>query len=133
MRRSPPTYVIGRSPRADIVFEDATVSRLHAELVRGRDGTWYLTDRGSTGGTFLWAAGRWNAFKQDYIGLGDRLRFGTYECRLDDLLRQVPYEGEVVKGSTEGESETGSSICDDRPKGPVRRDPITGDVIPANE
>ena len=78
MRRSPTTYLIGRSARADIVLEDATVSRLHAELVRGRDRTWYLTDRDSTGGTFRWDAGAWLALTQDFIRPGDRLRFGDF-------------------------------------------------------
>lgn len=129
MRSAQSTYVIGRSAHADIVIVDATVSRLHAELVRGRDRTWYLTDQGSTGGTFLWSAGKWVPVKQDYVIPGDRLKFGAFECSLEDLLQRIPPD--VVMESDP--QETGSAIRDDRPRGPVRRDPSTGDLISAKD
>ena len=133
MRGSPPTYVIGRSAQADIVFGDATVSRLHAELVKGRDGTWYLTDRGSTGGTYLWDEGSWVPVKQRFIGPGDRLMLGTFECGVDDLLRRIPGGGEVAPGPPDGEPGEGSPVRDDRPQGPVRRDPVTGEILSAGD
>lgn len=129
MSKSPSTYLIGRSAQADIVLGDATVSRLHAELVSGRDRTWYLTDRNSTGGTFRWDAGTWNTLTQDFIHPGDRLRFGTFECSADDLLRQVPLQGGAADGPPAGGSGSGPAIRDNRPQGPVRRDPMTGDVV----
>ena len=133
MPPSPSTYKIGRSPQADIVLVDATISRLHAELVRGRDGTWYLTDRDSMGGTFLWNEGEWNSIRQSFVRLGDRLKFGEYECGLDTLLHQISHGGGNSNESLAGESGTGSSIRDDRPQGPVRRDPVTGDLIPIED
>ena len=133
MRGSPPTYVIGRSAQADIVLGDATVSRLHAEFVKGRDGTWYLTDRGSTGGTYLWDEGSWVLVKQGFIGPGDRLKLGTFECSVDDLLRRIPGSGEVAPGPPDGEPVEGSPVRDDRPQGPVWRDPVTGEIIPAGD
>lgn len=42
--------VIGRSVGCDFVLNDPTVSRWHAELVRGEDG-WLVRDMGSTNGT----------------------------------------------------------------------------------
>ena len=129
MRSPLSTYLIGRSARADIIIGDATVSRLHAELVRGRNRTWYLTDCGSTGGTFLWNAGKWDPIKQDYVNPGDRFKFGGFECSLEDLLRRIPHEGAAEYGSQGTDSGTGSAIRDDRPRGPVRRDPSTGDLI----
>ena len=133
MRSSIATYVIGRSARADIVIGDATVSRLHAELVRGRNRTWYLTDRGSTGGTYLRNAGQWGPIRQDFIRPGDRLRFGEFESSLEDLLRRIPREGSTDGKSQGTELGAGSTDVDDRPRGPVRRDPATGDLIAEEE
>ena len=43
---------IGSRADNDVVLKDSTVSRVHAEIVRGRDGT-MLRDAGSTNGTFV--------------------------------------------------------------------------------
>jgi hypothetical protein len=47
--------VLGRSPGCQLVFDDDTVSRRHAEL-RMTDGRWILRDLGSSNGT--WVNGR---------------------------------------------------------------------------
>ena len=47
--------VLGRSRRCDVLLDDDTVSRMHAELRRDDDG-WYLRDLSSSNGTFI--AGR---------------------------------------------------------------------------
>ena len=49
---SAPRTVIGRGRDCDIVIEDVTVSREHAEL-RRRDGGYVLVDGGSLNGTYL--------------------------------------------------------------------------------
>ena len=129
MRSSLSTYLIGRSQKADIVIGDITVSRLHAELVRGRDRRWFLTDRSSTGGSYIWYEGKWKPVRQEFVRSGDRLKFGAFECSLDDLLHQLSHTGESKSESQGGETGTGTPILDDRPQGPVRRSPTTGDVI----
>ena len=48
--------IIGRSPDAQIVLEDNGISRHHATLQRGSDGTVRVTDLGSRNGT--WVDGR---------------------------------------------------------------------------
>ncbi len=49
-----PSLTIGRDQsRAQIVFTDATVSRLHARLVEEIDGIYMLHDEGSASGTFV--------------------------------------------------------------------------------
>ncbi len=133
MRGSPSTYLVGRSARADIVLEDPTVSRLHAELVKGGDGTWYLTDRGSTGGTYLRDEGNWVPVTQEFVRPGDRLMLGSFECGVDELLRRIPGGGEAASGPPGGEPGPGSPVRDDRPEGPVLRDPATGEILPAEE
>ena len=122
-RSSPATYVIGRSTVADIKLDDPTVSRLHAELVRSSDGTWYLTDRRSSGGTYRMDAGSWIEIVQDFVRPGDRLRLGGYECTLDDLLRLIPAVPGAASGSVDDGARGGvPTVHDDRPKGDVVRD-----------
>ena len=155
---SPVTYLIGRSREADIVLEDMSVSRLHAELVAGRDGTWYLTDRASSGGTCRLDAEGWAPIRQEYVHPGDRLRLGRFECTLDDLLRglstgsaaalepvasrpatapeplpqgEAPHPPGATAPETAGgePGEEGTPVRDDRPAGAVRRDPGTGEIL----
>ena len=135
MSRSLPTYLVGRSARADIVLPDPTVSRLHAELVRSKDGKWFLTDRRSTGGTFLgYADGSWEPLRQDFVSPSDRLRLGAFECRVDDLLRQLPGgQGGDGSGTSTGPGGEGVRASDDRIAGPVLRDPDTGEIVPGEE
>jgi DNA-binding NtrC family response regulator len=50
-----PTLTLGRSispPQADLLFEDAAMSRLHATLTRGPT-SWQVTDQKSVNGSFL--------------------------------------------------------------------------------
>ncbi len=46
------TYTIGRDPQSDIIVTDDRVSWRHATITVA-DGTWVLTDTGSTNGTFV--------------------------------------------------------------------------------
>ncbi|MEU6060842.1 ATP-binding cassette domain-containing protein [Streptomyces sp. NPDC047097] len=47
------TVRIGRGPDNDLVLDDLTVSRSHAELLVQSDGTYWIHDLGSHNGTFL--------------------------------------------------------------------------------
>lgn len=132
-RNSPATYLVGRSAEADIVLGDPTVSRLHAELVRGGDGKWYLTDRCSTGGTYLFDAAGWVPIAQEFVRPGDRLRLGSFVCTLDDLLRLIPTGGGAGPHPGGDGTGGGATIRDDRPDGPVRRDPNYGHIVPTED
>lgn len=48
-----PRVTIGRASASDVEIADASISRLHAELERQRDGSFQLSDAGSLNGTFL--------------------------------------------------------------------------------
>jgi hypothetical protein len=65
---------IGRSPDAEILLDDVTVSRDHAVLVR-RSGNWHLDDSGSLNGTYV------NRRRIDSHKLedGDELQVGKYK------------------------------------------------------
>ncbi|MCS7080342.1 MAG: FHA domain-containing protein [Chloracidobacterium sp.] len=46
-------FTIGRSPDCQLALKSAGVSRYHAEIVRQPDGTYYLRDLNSVGGTYV--------------------------------------------------------------------------------
>ena len=78
LRAPPPSrvpFALGRdSDRCSCVFDDRTVSRLHAEL-RWVNGGWVLADMGSMNGTWV------NGWRVDeaWIRTGDRVKLGAVE------------------------------------------------------
>jgi hypothetical protein len=64
--------VLGRSSSCQLVFDDDTVSRRHAELVL-RDGAWHVVDLGSSNGTYV--NGR--RVNDAEVRAGDELTLGT--------------------------------------------------------
>jgi hypothetical protein len=68
----PGTSVIGRLPECDIVLTDPGASRRHAQI-RGEDGTFTLTDLGSTNGTLVNGEPitRWILEEGDRITIGE--------------------------------------------------------------
>jgi pSer/pThr/pTyr-binding forkhead associated (FHA) protein len=63
----------GRHPESDIFLDDVTVSRRHAELVRG-EGTFTVSDVGSLNGTYV------NRDRIDTVALkdGDEVQIGKF-------------------------------------------------------
>jgi pSer/pThr/pTyr-binding forkhead associated (FHA) protein len=118
------TFTIGRQSGCEIALSHATVSRRHAELVRGRSGKYLLTDCNSSGGTFVRSGERWTRVKQKEVQSGDLVRFGDYQTTIADLARMA---GTTRSGS--GQHVQADPVHDDRPVGAVRRDPATGAII----
>ena len=81
------TLTVGRGSRADIRLDDASVSRLHAELTLTSAGRCYLTDRNSSGGTRILRDGEWTPHRQGWVDLSCSVRFGECETVVADLLR----------------------------------------------
>ncbi len=75
--------VIGRSKRSDVVLEDETVSKSHAVLTRYDDGSWTISDAGSTNGV------RVNGKKVRIRALkeSDVITVGTVEMTLQPISR----------------------------------------------
>jgi Domain of unknown function (DUF1707)/Inner membrane component of T3SS, cytoplasmic domain len=82
-RRTPPffsfpsgrgdRFTIGRTRDCDLYLTDLSVSRRHAELVRGPDG-WLVNDLGSHNGTRV---NGWLVRETSPVRAGDRLEFGS--------------------------------------------------------
>jgi hypothetical protein len=128
------TFVIGRSPAADIVLADASVGRQHAELVITDDGRFHLTDCGGGDGTWRAVALRdgqevWERTRQSFVAAGQPLRFGGYRTTVQELLARRrpgrPHQG--AEGSHGGAGAAGTA--DPGLRGPVERDPRTGEIV----
>ncbi|MGH3086939.1 MAG: FHA domain-containing protein [Rubrobacteraceae bacterium] len=70
------TVVIGRVPQSDIALDDVTVSRKHAEILRGERG-FRIRDVGSLNGTYV------NRVRVDAVDLrnGDEIQIGKYRFK----------------------------------------------------
>ena len=87
-------FTIGRTRDCDLCLTDLSVSRLHAELVRGRDG-WLLNDLGSHNGTRL---NGWLVRETVSVRAGDRLEFGSAAF----VVQEDPDEPAVTGSGSSG-------------------------------
>ncbi len=133
------SYVIGRSPYADVILADTSVARRHAEVVVTDDNRFYVTDCASENGTWRQVTSDkgeedWETIRQAFVASDDVLRFGNHRCSLRGLLGQMTLASGGGGGSvsepgrwqTDAPRESGSNL----PRGRVERDPITGEVVP---
>jgi FHA domain len=121
--------VIGRSPSADVVLADTSVAPHHAELVITADGRFHLTDCATDGGTWIKGEGggdrEWRPVRQDFVQPDQLLRLGDYQCTVGDLLRwrrAAPADPAAGAGAWE-------AAWQRRLRGPVARDPTTGEIV----
>ena len=125
--------IVGRGREADIRLNHRTVSRLHLELVLGAGGEIHVADRSSRNGTRVRTDGKWQTLGAKPVSLSDRLQLGDLEITVEELLRRAPPErddtGRGVEPSV-GER-PGANRDMDLPSGKVRRNPETGEVVPA--
>ena len=135
IRRS---FVIGRSPYADVVLADTSVARRHAEVVTTGDGRYHLTDCAAPSGTWrrtdAGKDGKWERVRQAFVIVDEPLRLGDHACTILSLLgdRLVPEEGSVGTGG-DGKGRwrhEGMPEAADPPCGRVERDPETGEIVP---
>jgi HD-GYP domain-containing protein (c-di-GMP phosphodiesterase class II) len=85
---------IGRLPDLDVILDDASVSRRHAELALGDDG-WVVRDLGSSNGTFL--NGARVGWTDQRVRPGDALKVGNLSLRVEQVRGRG---GRVQVGST---------------------------------
>jgi len=87
---------IGAREDNDVRLTDTTVSRLHAEIVRGREGT-ILRDLGSTNGTFVGPV----RVREVYLAPDTRFRVGKTDLvysPADEIIDVVPSESDRFEG-----------------------------------
>jgi pSer/pThr/pTyr-binding forkhead associated (FHA) protein len=73
---------VGRAARADFILDVALVSRLHCRLTAGEDQL-EVVDLESTNGTFV----NDKRVAKAKLGMGDRLRIGRVELRVERQRR----------------------------------------------
>lgn len=81
-----PISVVGRTQENEITISDISVSRRHALIERKDDGSYVISDQGSSNGTFV----RGKRLKSGVRAWhGDKLRFGKIDCLLVDPTGQA--------------------------------------------
>ncbi|MDH6131301.1 ABC-type multidrug transport system ATPase subunit/pSer/pThr/pTyr-binding forkhead associated (FHA) protein/ABC-type multidrug transport system permease subunit [Kitasatospora sp. MAA4] len=87
------TVRIGRAPGNDLVLDDLSVSRLHAELRARADGRYEIADLGSHNGTYLNGQPVLQAIvgPQDLVGIGHSVL-----CLVDGELQEFVDTGDVT-------------------------------------
>ena len=86
------SYTVGRSSKADIVLSgvDASVSGVHAELVVSSEGRYFLTDAGSSNGTYVRDGEKWSPLRQGFIETESEIRLGNQRVVGKDLISKLP-------------------------------------------
>ena len=133
------TYRIGRDKNCEVVLNDRSVSRRHAELVVSKSSKYYFTDCNSNNGTFVGRGGKWVPIVQDFVGPDEVLLIGRHQTTAAELMASAvsPMQGGASRsrdaGRGRGSGPGGGSAGKDLPSGPVKRDPGTGDIVSAGE
>ena len=122
------TYSIGRSTEADIAIPDDTISRLHAELVITDDDQFYLTDCNSSNGSFVVRNDELVEVRQCFVNPDDEIVLGEYRTTALALANMAPDRQGESGGKAKGK-ESGEGIDKHLIHGPVRRDPLSGEII----
>ena len=112
-----------------MVIADASVAPHHAELVITDDGRLYLTDCATDGGTWVRAEGDtpsgWQPVRQGFVRPDQPLRLGDHQSTAGDLLRRsrgAPADPSAGAGAWDAAPQR-------RMRGPVIRDPATGEIV----
>lgn len=116
------TYRIGRSQTCEIVIDDPTVSRLHAELVVSAGGKCYLTDCCSSGGSFVAVEGEWQSIVQAFVDQDQYVLLGGHQATIGELLSTARVELQRTPQPHQTSDERADT-------GPLRRDPVTGEIL----
>lgn len=82
------TYTIGRAADNDIIIDEPSISRRHAELIAEPGGKYRLKDLGSSNGTHIQHGGGWETIGEAAfeIETGTTIRLGQKITTLADLL-----------------------------------------------
>ena len=86
------SYTVGRSSKADIVLADAdsSVSGVHAEIVVSTEGRYFLSDAGSSNGSYVREEDKWSPLRQAFIEPESEIRLGNQRLVGKDLIAKLP-------------------------------------------
>jgi hypothetical protein len=82
-------YRIGRADTNEIVLDEPSVSREHAELVKINRGTFLLRDLNSTFGTSARQGADWHLVTAETVTYATPIRVGEFETTVAEILREV--------------------------------------------
>jgi len=80
------TYKIGRGSENDIVVDDTSISRVHAELVMLPDGRFSVRDLGSSNGTMVQGVDGWEMVDQATVEPDQAIRLGKRTATPSELV-----------------------------------------------
>lgn len=80
------SYRIGRGGDNDIVVDDSSISRVHAELTLLPDGRYSVRDLGSSNGTMIQGAEGWELVDEATIAADQPIRFGKRMATPKELV-----------------------------------------------
>lgn len=129
------SYTIGRDDGNDIVIEELSVSRRHAQLEDLGEGRFRLVDVGSANGSYVEDGGNWREFREAEIVATERLLLGAFETTAGDLLRRMAQPakpGSTVLASAEATVYDRSKVAEApkarQPAPAVKQQESLGDV-----
>lgn len=106
-------YMIGRAETNDIVLQEPSVSREHAELTKIGRGVFLLRDLGSTYGTSARPNSDWHLVTGENVTYTTPIRIGEFETTVAQLLREVDPLAVYMENPTPPWVASGSRLTDD--------------------
>jgi predicted component of type VI protein secretion system len=97
-----PSIIVGREDGVDVVIDNPSVSRRHAEIRLGDNG-WEVEDLGSSNGTFIRGTKIQGA---QSIGLGDEIGFGKFSIVFGKALGEGEHPVQAAAGAPKAKQPT---------------------------
>lgn len=113
------TFFAGRSQECDLVVTDASVSRVHAEMILHADGTLRIIDKNSSNGVYVYRQGAWQRVPDITLDLTASFKLGARELTVADVVQAL--ETVVLANKDRVAVDT---IRLNQP----RRNPLTGEI-----
>ena len=104
------TWLVGRHGNCDLVIDDPTVSRRHANLCEVGPQLYLLDDLDSTSGTFVLQPQGWRRITSSRVRGTDRVRFGAFETSVEELLHRRKPPSVETGAAVERDPETGAIV-----------------------
>jgi hypothetical protein len=121
-------YRIGRDPSCDIVLDDASVSREHAELRVAPEGPIEFVDLGSTNGIAVRLKGKWETVVRAPVEAEEKIRVGLVIGKVSELIaaatgaRFIPDDKKPAAEPATGRSFLGRLLSREHGRVVMRRD-----------